>query len=321
MTETLRLGTRGSELALAQAATTARQLQQLSGRPVSLVPISTRGDESGSPIEELGTTGVFVTAVREALLAGEVDLVIHSCKDLPAAPVPGISLVAFPPREDPRDALIWPGGTRLADLPTGARVGTGSPRRAAQLLAFRPDAEMVPIRGNVGTRLRKLEEGGVDALLLAMAGLSRLGRFDVCPTPLDPQLMMPAPTQGVLAVECRSDDTLTADIAAALDHAPTRAVAIAERGFLAALNAGCTQPIGALGRLIDGPEQTVRLSGVVAAMDGSSVVRAQVTGAAAEGEVLGHRLAQVLVESGGAELLNRLPAVAIPVRPVPRGEK
>ena len=183
---------------------------------------------STAPIERLGTTGVFTTTLREALLRGAVDLVVHSCKDLPTAPVSGLQVAAFPAREDPRDALIWPGGTSLDALPHGARIGTGSPRRAAQLRATGRKLQIVPMRGNVGTRLRKLADGEVDALVLAMAGLSRLGLLDAVATPLDPSMLMPAPAQGVLAVECRTDDPVTAAQLRTLDHAPTRAAAITD---------------------------------------------------------------------------------------------
>jgi hydroxymethylbilane synthase len=313
----LRLGTRGSPLALAQSGRIARQLREQCGRPVVLVTIHTPGDGSTAPIERLGTTGVFTTALREALLRGEVDLVVHSCKDLPTAPVPGVQMAAFPAREDARDALIWPGGSSLGALPCGARIGTGSPRRAAQLRATGLRPQIVPIRGNVDTRLRKLADGEVDALVLAMAGLSRLGLLDAVATPLDPSLMMPAPAQGVLAVECRTDDRETAAQLTALDHAPTRAVAIAERGFLAALGAGCTAPVGALAELVAEPEAepAVRLSGVIAAPDGSAVTRAQMTAAVGDGDALGRRLAHTLLRDGGAELMERTPhEAADPVR-------
>jgi len=275
--------------------------------------VATPGDESTAPIERLGTTGVFTTTLREALLRGDVDLVVHSCKDLPTAPVPGLQVAAYPAREDPRDALVWPGGTTLDALPPGARIGTGSPRRAALLRAAGRRLQIVPIRGNVGTRLRKLADGEVDALILATAGLSRLGLLDEATTPLEPSVLMPAPAQGVLAVECRTDDPVTAAQLRILDHAPTRAAAITERGFLAALDAGCSAPVGALAELaaeagaegVGGPEPAVRVSGVIAAPDGSSVIRAQATGPAADGDALGRRLAHVLLEHGGAALLDR----------------
>jgi hydroxymethylbilane synthase len=303
----LRLGTRGSPLALAQADRIARQLRERCGRTAVMVTVATPGDESTAPIERLGTTGVFTTTLREALLRGAVDLVVHSGKDLPTAPVPGLQVAAFPAREDPRDALIWPGGTSLDALPDGARVGTGSPRRAAMLRATGRQLQIVPMRGNVGTRLRKLADGAVDAVVLAMAGLSRLGMLDAVATPLDPSLLMPAPAQGVLAVECRADDPVTADQLKTLDHAPTRAAAVTERGFLAALDAGCSAPVGALAELAaePGAEPAVRLSGLIAAPDGSVVIRGQATGVVSDGDALGRRLAHMLLQDGGAALLDR----------------
>jgi hydroxymethylbilane synthase len=305
----LRLGTRGSPLALAQAGWIARQLRAQSGRPTVLLTVATPGDESTAPIERLGTTGVFTTTLRQELLRGTVDIVVHSCKDLPTAPVPGLQVAAFPAREDPRDALIWPGGTSLDALPRGARVGTGSPRRAALLRSAGRQLQVVPMRGNVDTRLRKLAAGEVDALVLAMAGLSRLGLLDGAVTPLDPSLLMPAPAQGVLAIECRADDSVTAEQLRILDHAPTRAAATAERGFLAELDAGCTAPVGALAELSaeTGTEPALRMSGLIAAPDGSSVIRAHTTGVAGDGAALGRRLAQMLLEHGGAALLDRTP--------------
>jgi len=301
----LRLGTRGSPLALVQADWIARRLQERCGRSAVLVTVATPGDSSTAPIERLGTTGVFTSTLREALLRGNVDLVVHSGKDLPTAPVPGLQIAAFPAREDPRDALIWPSGTSLDTLPRGARIGTGSPRRAALLRATGRQPQIVPMRGNVGTRLRKLAAGEADALVLAMAGLSRLGMLDSVASPLDPSVVMPAPAQGVLAVECRSDDPATAAQLRALDHAPTRAAATTERGFLAGLGAGCGVPAGALAVPALGPggESAVRVSGVIAAADGSAVIRGRVTGPA--GDPLGRQLAGMLLQHGGAALLDR----------------
>ena len=303
----LRLGTRGSPLALAQAGWIARQLLEQCGQPSNVVTVATPGDESTAPIERLGTTGVFTTTLRTALLRGAVNFVVHSGKDLPTAPVPGLQVAAFPAREDPRDALIWAGGTSLDTLPHGARIGTGSPRRAALLRATGRQLHVVPMRGNVDTRLRKLASGEVDALVLAMAGLSRLDMLDAVATPLDPLLLMPAPAQGVLAVECRTDDPVTAAQLRTLDHAPTRAAAITERSFLAALDVGCSAPVGALAELAaeTGAEPAVRLSGLIAAPDGSSVIRAQATGAVSDGDALGRRLAYILLMHGGAALLVR----------------
>jgi hydroxymethylbilane synthase len=303
----LRLGTRGSPLALAQAGWVARQLGERCGRAVVLVPVATPGDESTAPVGRLGTTGVFTTTLRAALLRGAVDVVVHSAKDLPTGPVPGLRVAAYPDRADPRDALVWPDGTSLEALPPGTRIGTGSPRRAALLRAAGRHLEVVPVRGNVGTRLRKLADGEVDALVLAMAGLARLGVLDAAVTPLDPSLFTPAPAQGILAVECRAEDALTAGQLSTLDHPPTRTAAITERGFLAALNVGCSAPVGALTEVAAGTGggAAVRLSGLIAAPDGSSVIRAQLTGGAAEGEALGRRLAKTLLEDGGASMLDR----------------
>jgi hydroxymethylbilane synthase len=303
----LRLGTRGSPLALAQAGWIARQLGERCGRVAVLVTVATPGDGSTAPIERLGTTGVFTTTLREALLRGAVDLVVHSAKDLPTEPVPGLQLAAFPVREDPRDALVWPGGSTLEALPPGARIGTGSPRRAALMRGVGRHLEIVPIRGNVDTRLRKLADGKVDALVLAMAGLARLGLLGTAVTPLDPSLFLPAPAQGILAVECRTDDALTAAQLRILDHAPTRAAAITERGFLAALDAGCSAPVGALAEVAadTGGEAAVRLSGLIASPDGSSAIRAQMTGGAVDGEALGRRLAHRLLSHGGVAMLDR----------------
>ena len=315
----LRLGTRGSPLALAQAGWIARQLHEQCGRPTVLVTVATPGDESTAPIERLGTTGVFTTTLRQELLRGTVNFVVHSCKDLPTAPVSGLQVAAFPAREDPRDALIWPGGTSLDALPRGARIGTGSPRRAALLRATGRHLQIVPMRGNVDTRLRKLADGEVDAVVLAMAGLSRLGFLNGVATPLDPSLLMPAPAQGVLAVECRTDDPVTAAQLRTLDHAPTRAAAIAERGFLAALDAGCSAPVGALAELAaeTGAEPAVRMSGLIAALDGSSVIRAHTTGVVGDGEALGGRLAHMLLKHGGAALLDRTSHGVTDPRPHP----
>src|SRR6266851_450389 len=321
----LRLGTRGSPLALAQAGRIARELREQCGQPTVLVTVATPGDTSTAPIERLGTTGVFTTTLREALLRGAVDLVVHSCKDLPTAPVPGLQVAAFPAREDPRDALIWPGGTTLDALPHGARIGTSSPRRAALLRATGRRLQIVPVRGNVGTRLRKLADGEVDALVLAMAGLSRLGLLAAVTAPLEPSLLMPAPAQGVLAVECRTDDPVTAAQLRTLDHAPTRAAAIAERGFLAGLDAGCTAPVGALAELsaTTGTEPALRIAGLIAAPDGSSVIRAHTTGAAGDGAALGRQLAHMLLKHGGAALLGRTsPGVTDPRSPpYPLGQR
>jgi hydroxymethylbilane synthase len=319
MSEPLLLGTRGSRLALVQSGWVAARLTAATGLDVKLVTITTAGDRSTAPITQLGETGVFVTALREALLAGDVDFVVHSFKDLPSAPLSGIHLAAVPERADPRDALIHQSGATvrarvswgspgpvvlprgsaatmaavlpreeeagLADLGAGARVGTGSPRRAAQLPA---GVVAVPMRGNVDTRIRRLCEGDVDALILAMAGLERLGIADIA-VPLDPAVMVPAPAQGALAVECRADDRHTAKALERLDHPVSRAGVEAERAFLADLEAGCSAPVGALARMSCG---SLHLTGFVGGKG-----RAEVRGPLTEPDVLGRELADLLLRS------------------------
>ena len=314
----LRAGTRGSTLALAQAGWLASSVADACGRPVRLVTVVTAGDESDKPIEHLGETGVFVSALRDALLRGDVDFIVHSCKDLPAAPSPGIRLAALPVREDPRDALICRSGTSLADLPPGARVGTGAPRRIAQILALGYPLRCVPLRGNVDTRLRKLADGEVDALVLAVAGLSRLGRGAEVSSVFDTRTLLPAPAQGALAVECRAEDTATAALLSLVDDPATRAAVEAERGFLAELQAGCTAPVGALAELRDSAAGALlQIDGVVAAPDGARVLRRQATGPALTAPLLGRELARQLVRDGAAELLAQARPGAVDPGSVP----
>lgn len=272
----LRLGTRRSMLAVAQSGIVADELRARLGVEVELVHIVTDGDRLRGEISQLGGTGVFVSALRDALLAGEGDLAVHSLKDLPTAPHPRIALAAVPPREDVRDVLVAPCGRRLAELPAGARVGTGSPRRAAQLRALGLGLEVVSIRGNVDTRIKLAIDGQVDAVVLARAGLARLDRLDAVTEVLDPAVMLPAPGQGALAVECLADapvpaglclgervtgangavaagsefqDSLAMLLRFVLDDAPSSAAVRAERAFLTAVEAGCTAPVGALAQL------------------------------------------------------------------------
>lgn len=316
----LRLGTRGSALALAQAGRVAQAVTAATGHPVELVPVTTRGDASDLPLEQLGreATGVFVVAVRAALLRGDVDLAVHSLKDLPTASADGLTVVAVPPREDPRDALCARDGLDLVGLPEGATVGTGAPRRVAQLRALRPDLTLVPVRGNVDTRLRRVADGDLDAVVLARAGLARLGRLDAVTEVLDPLQVLPAPGQGALAVECRTPDparSSSADPSAdaalvetlrALDDPATRAAVEAERALLAALEAGCTAPVGAYADVAEDPdgEPEVYLRGAVVAIDGSHSVRMSMTGPAADAAGLGRRLAADLLADGAADLLG-----------------
>jgi hydroxymethylbilane synthase len=302
---TLRLGTRGSALALAQSGGIAAAVIAELGRDCDLVTVQTEGDVNPAAIAQIGGTGVFVTALRDALLAGEVDLAVHSYKDLPTAPAPGLVIAAVPPRQDPRDVLVARDGLTLGELGEGARVGTGSPRRAAQLRALGLGLEVVAIRGNVDTRIGKVLSGELDAVVLARAGLARLDRLDEVTEVLDPLQVLPAPAQGALAVECRADDTALVELLRALDDPDARACVDAERALLARLEGGCTAPVGALADVSegdDGPELYLR--GVVAALDGSDTVRLSATGAPSAAVELGTRLADELLELGAASLLG-----------------
>jgi len=264
----VRIGTRGSALALAQTQTIANSLAAKTGVEVEIITVTTHGDRSTESLSTIGGTGVFASALREALLAGECDVVVHSLKDLPTDPEPGLVIAAMPKRADARDALCARDGLTLDTLPEGARVGTGSPRRAAQLLARRPDLEVVDIRGNVDTRLGRTVGGDLDAVVLAAAGLERLGRSDDVTEFLSLASWPTAPGQGALALEVRAGDE---KLVAALDHKPTRTMVTAERAVLAQLEAGCAAPIAAHAFIDDG---LLFLDARVYAPDGSSKVTA-----------------------------------------------
>src|SRR5690349_21589843 len=256
----IRLGTRRSALATAQANHVADQLRAL-GHEVELVPIVTTGDVNLAPMQQIGGTGVFVSALRDALMAHEIDIAVHSLKDLPTAPVEGLTLGAIPVREDPRDVLVARDGLTLGELQTGALVGTGSPRRVAQIEALGLGVELTGIRGNVDTRIGMVADGKVDAVVLARAGLARLGRLAEITETLDPIQVLPAPGQGALGIECRADDVAVLEALAPLDDAATRAAVTAERQLLATLEAGCSAPVGALAEVVegeDGPELWLR---------------------------------------------------------------
>src|SRR6266851_1711624 len=226
---TLRLGTRRSPMAMAQSAHVAGLVTARTGHQVELVGLTTFGDVSQADLAQIGGTGVFVSELRKRLLGGDIDFAVHSLKDLPTGQDSALTLAAVPPREDPRDALAARNGAKLADLPTAARIGTGSPRRAAQLLMIRPDLRPVPIRGNAGTRLGKVDSGEVDAVVLAYAGLARIGRLDAVTQVFEPDEMMPAPGQGALAVECLASRPDLARLLRQVDDRPSRAAAEAER--------------------------------------------------------------------------------------------
>jgi hydroxymethylbilane synthase len=297
----MRLGTRGSALAMAQAGLVAAAIRERTGEDVELVEIVTAGDRSTAPVQRLGI-GVFVSALRDALLAKEIDVAVHSYKDLPTAPADGLVIAAVPPREDPRDALVARDGLTLAQLPPGARIGTGALRRIAQLHALGLPVEVLPIRGNVDTRLRKVAEGEFDAVVLARAGLARLGRADEATEILDPALMLPAPAQGALAVECRADDPSRYDVLAELDDPPARAAVEAERAMLAVLEAGCSAPVAGLAEAAGDGE--IHLRGAVLSPDGRVALRLSRTGTLADAATVGRLLATDLLRAGADTVLG-----------------
>lgn len=301
---TIRIATRGSLLARTQSGHVAEALREVSGRDVELVHVRTHGDaDQTTPLASFGGVGVFVTAVRDAVLRGEADVAVHSLKDLPTQPAAGLEIAAIPVRQDPRDVLVARDGLTLDTLPQGARVGTGSPRRAAQLLALRPDLDVVALRGNVDTRVRAVTEGDLDAVVLARAGLARLDRLDVVTQEIGVDLMLPAPAQGALAVECRDADVVVLDALRRLDDAPTRAAVTAERALLAELEAGCSAPVGAYATVSgSGEELLVHLTGIVVSLDGATQVRNSVTGTAGDAEAVGRQLARDLLAAGAPGL-------------------
>jgi hydroxymethylbilane synthase len=303
--EALRLGTRGSALALAQSGQVAAAVTARLGRPVELVRVQTEGDVNSAAIAQMGGTGVFVTALRDALAAGHVDLAVHSYKDLPTAPAEALVVAAVPVREDPRDVLVARDGLTLGELGAGARVGTGSPRRTAQLRGLGLDLDVVPIRGNVDTRIGRVRSGELDGVVLARAGLARLGRLDEASEVIDPLTVLPAPAQGALALECRGADTALVAELAALDDPDTRTAVAAERSLLGALEAGCTAPVGALAQVAEGDDGLeIYLRGLVAAIDGTDAVRLSATGPTSEAQEVGRRLAAELLDLGAADLMG-----------------
>ncbi|MDF8264649.1 hydroxymethylbilane synthase [Luteipulveratus flavus] len=303
---TLRLGTRRSELATTQSTWVAERLRAL-GHQVELVEIVTEGDVNRAPLASMGGTGVFAAAIRQALLADEVDVAVHSLKDLPVAPEPGLRIAAIPVREDPRDVLVARDDLTLGEIPAGGVVGTGSPRRAAQIEALGLGVQVRAIRGNVGTRIGLVTSGECDAVVLARAGLARLGRLDEATEVIEPVQMLPAPGQGALAVECRESDTALIEALQALDDADTRAAVTAERALLQALEAGCSAPVGALAEIAEDDDGSlvISLRGFVGTTDGSLELRRSHVGPYDRPEAVGRELARVMLQDGAADAIRK----------------
>ncbi|MEU0893125.1 hydroxymethylbilane synthase [Streptomyces massasporeus] len=310
----LRLGTRRSRLAMAQSGQVAEAVSRVTGRPVELVEITTYGDVSREALAQIGGTGVFVTALRDALLKGEVDFAVHSLKDLPTTQPDDLVVAAVPVREDPRDVIVARDALKFTDLPSGARIGTGSPRRMAQLNAYARshglDIATVPIRGNVDTRIGFVRSGELDAVVLAAAGLNRIGRGDEVTDFLSVDTVLPAPGQGALAIECTADNADLIAALAELDDPFTRIAVTAERSLLAALEAGCSAPVGALADLLaDGQiVKEMRLRAVVGTTDGTRMVQLSTTGPVPETHdgamALGRELAAEMLAQGAAGLMG-----------------
>ena len=296
----LRLGTRKSPMALAQSAAVASLIMERAGVQIELVGLTSFGDVSQADLAQIGGTGVFVSALRQCLLAGDIDLVVHSLKDLPTAGVPGIALAAVPARDDPRDALVARDGAKLADLPAGALIGTGSPRRAAQLRLLRPDVRPVAVRGNAGTRLAKVTSGELDAVVLARAGLDRIGHLDLITEVFEPDEMVPAAGQGALAVECRDTDPGLTGLLGCADDPDSRAAVTAERAVLAGLQAGCHAPVGAYAVVTD----MLRLTAVVIGDDGAPPVSANAAAPAGEAVPTGLQVARELLRRGAGRYVT-----------------
>jgi hydroxymethylbilane synthase len=302
MSAPIRLGTRASVLAIAQSLWVGDRLTGALGREVELVEITTDGDRDTQPLAQLGGTGVFVSALREALLDGRVDVAVHSLKDLPTQPAAGVALAAVPVREDPRDVVVARDGLTLGELPVGSRVGTGSPRRAAQLHALGLGLEILDIRGNVDTRIRKVREGAYDGVVLDRAGLARMGGLDEATEVLDPLQMLPAPGQGALAVETREGDDLTREVRV-LDDPHTRAAVTAERAVLATLEGGCAAPIGVLAEVVEGDHgEELWVRAAALSPDGALAVRMSATGDPADAAGVGNRLAGQMLDEGAGQL-------------------
>lgn len=305
------VGTRGSKLALRQTEIASQALTAANaGVALEARTIQTEGDRSTASLSAIGGRGVFVIEIEQALLRGEIDIAVHSLKDLPSEETPGLTIAAMLPREDPRDALVAKDGRRLHDLGTGAIVGTGSPRRACQVLALRPGLQVRDIRGNVDTRLRKVQDGEYDAVVLAAAGLTRLGWLDRASQIFAPGDVLPAVGQGVLAVQVRSDDPEALAVAAAADDPASRAAASAERAFERRLGGGCSAAIAAYATVGRGPNAgraPLVLRGLVGESAGGRLLKGEMSGVASEADMLGVRMAEYLIAQGAEELLGAAP--------------
>lgn len=306
MRPTLRIGTRGSGLALWQARHAESLISE--SRPeldTEIIVIKTTGDKNlDSPLSEIGGKGVFVKEIEEALLSGKIDIAVHSLKDVPAVLPEGLHLGAYLKRHDPSDALISNSGQKLEDLPDGSRVGTGSLRRASQILHRRPGLRIEPIRGNVDTRVRKLTEGDkYDAVVLALAGLERMGLSENVTEVISTDVMLPAPGQGIVAIESRRDDSETNQVLASINHPETALQALAERAFLKSLSGDCDVPMGCLSEV---QNEAVTITGVLATPDGSVLIRESVSGHCNQAEELSKELAERILSTGGAEILDEI---------------
>lgn len=301
----MRLGTRGSALARWQAAEVQRRLHAL-GESCDLAIIQTTGDRrTDVNLAAIGGKGLFTQEIEASLSNHQLEAAVHSLKDVPSTLPAGLVLAAVLERQDARDVLVAATGMTLATLPQGARVGTGSLRRQAQALALRPDLRILPLRGNVDTRLRRWQAGDFDALLLAAAGLERLGHAAMIAERLDPEQFCPCAGQGVLALECRADDAATVDVLARLNHEPTANAVTAERALLQRLDCGCQAPVAAYAECVGGQ---LHLTALVASLDGRQLVRRQATAAAAEAEALGISMAEHLLAGGAQAILAALPS-------------
>lgn len=313
----IRVGSRRSKLALTQTGLIADQLRAL-GHDIEIVEIVTEGDTSRAPLTELGGTGVFATAIRNALRENRIDLTVHSLKDLPTAPAPGLLIAAIPAREDARDALIARDGLTLGELPPGAVIGTGSPRRVAQLAALGLGLQTRAIRGNIERRMNFVSTGELDGIVLARAGLSRVGRLDEITETIDPLQMLPAPGQGALALEIRADDSALYDVVRQLDDADTRTAVTAERAVLSRLEAGCSAPLGALAEISEDVDGSLEISlrAFVGRTDGTFDLRRSQTGPFGHPEQLGHDVAELLLADGA---LEAFPSEERSAEPAPGG--